>query len=114
MTAQYIITNYRSVQTGEFVNIAVFSYDTDEDKPDIYLSFVRNWVAVNSSTGDPNDPIFENLLGSFLSALDTKKLLQDKIDNSQSPYSILTFGDPQDSDTSADALADEIARTLHV
>ena len=114
MTAQYIILNYRSVRTGEFVNIAVLSYDTDADKPDVYLAFVKDWVSVNNANGDTNDPVFENLLGSFLGTITTKEVLQNKIDDSQSPYSVFMYGAPQDSEISADILAEEVAKTLIV
>ena len=114
MTSQYIILNYRSVRTSEFVNIAVFSYDTDVDKSETYLAFVKDWVGVNNAAGDPNDPVFENLLGSFLREINTKELLQNKIDDSQAPYSVFMFGAPQDSEMAADILAEEVAKTLLV
>jgi len=114
MASQYIILNYRSVATGDFVNIAVFSYDVDPDATQTYLSFVKDWVSVNNANGDTNDPTFESLLGSFLSKIDTKQALQKAIDDSQVPYSVFMYGDPQDSEMSADVLAEEVAKTLHV
>jgi hypothetical protein len=96
---------------GEFVNIAVLSYDTDKDKPEVYLGFVEDWVSVNNAVGEPYDPVFENLLGAFLGKINTKKALQNSIENSQD--SVFLFGDPQDSSTPANLLAEEIAETLH-
>jgi hypothetical protein len=112
MTSQYIIVNYKSIHTGEFVNIAVLSYDTDVSKPEVYLAFVKNWPSVNNAAGLPDDATFENLLSSFLGALSTKETLLKSIDDNQGPA--LMYGDPQDSEMSADLLATEVAKTLHV
>lgn len=114
MTAQYIILKYKTVYSGEFAQIAVFSYDTDEDKPTVYLSFIEGWPRVNSAIESTNDPIFENLLGTFLRKIDTKTLLLEFIENSQTLYSVFMLTPPQDSSSPAETLAEEIASTLLV
>ena len=111
MTAQYRILKYRSVPAGDFVQIAVYSYDTDEDKPTVYIGFIDNWVRVNSAARDTSDPIFENLLGAFLRRADNKTLLQEII---EAPDSVFMFMPPVDSSSPAETLAEEIAATLIV
>ena len=114
MSSQYIILKYKTVYSGEFVQIAVFSYDTDEDKPTVYLSFVNGWARVNSATENPSDPIFEDLLGTFLRKIDTKVLLQEFIENSGTLYSVFMLVPPVDSSSPAETLAEEIASMLLV
>ncbi len=113
MSSQYIILKYQSIFTGSFTQIAVFSYDTVEDKPEVYLAFIEGWGRVNNAAGDEN-PIFENLLGDFLRKINTKQLLQDFIEDRDHLYSVFEFGVPNDSSSPAETLAEEIANTLLV
>ncbi len=114
MPSQYVILKYKTVYSGEFAQIAVFSYDTDEDKPTVYLGFVTGWARVNSATESTDDPVFEDLLGTFLRKIDTKVLLQEFIENSETLYTVFMLMSPQDSSSPAETLAEEIANTLLV
>jgi len=114
VSSQYIILKYKTVYSGEFAQIAVFSYDTDEDKPAVYLSFIEGWARVNSTAESTSDPVFEDLLGTFLRKIDTKVLLQEFIGNSGTLYSVFMLMPPNDSSSPAETLAEEIASTLLV
>ena len=116
MTSQYVVLQYGNVMTGEYLNIAVYSYDMDLDKPKVYSKFLENWTRVNAAfhqTGGKNtDPIMEELLDSWLKKIDTKEALQEAIKNSNSPYSSLLFTEARASLTAGETLAEEMAKTF--
>jgi hypothetical protein len=110
MSSQYIILKYQSIFIGDFAQIAVYSYDTADDKPEVYIAFIEGWSRVNNVAGDEN-PVFEELLGNFLRKFNTKTLLQEFIENREG-YTVFQFGVPNDSLSAAETLAEEIANTL--
>src|SRR5512135_1000330 len=95
MASQYVILQFGNVMTGEYLNIAVYTYDMDEDKPQVYSKFLENWTRVNAAfdlKGDRNaDPILESLMNNWLKKIDNKTALDEAIKNSNSPWSSLMF-----------------------
>lgn len=118
MPSQYVVLQYGNVMTGEYLNIAVYSYDVDDDKPRVYSKFLENWTRVNAAfnlQGDKNtDPIMEDLLDSWLKKIDTKEALMEAMKNADSPWSSLLFTKPRASLTSAETLAEDMAKTFLV
>lgn len=112
MASKYVVLQYGNVMTGEYLNIAVYSYDVDEDKPKVYSKFLENWDRINAAFG--KDYIFESILDSYLKKIDTKETLQECIKNSNSPYSSLMFTEPRASLTAAETLAEDMAKTFLV
>jgi|SRR5579864_583418 len=118
MSSQYVVLQYGNVMTGEYLNIAVYSYDMDEDKPQVYSKFLENWTRVNAAfdlKGDKNtDPIMEDLLDSWLKKIDTKPALEEAVKNANSPWSSLLFTKPRGSLLAAELLAEDMAKTFLV
>lgn len=119
MPSQYVVLQYGNVMTGEYLNIAVYSYDMDEDKPKVYSKFLENWTRVNAAFSGPQgreckDPIMEDLLNEWLKKIETKDALEEAIKNSNSPYSSLLFTKPRASLTPAEILAEDMAKTFLV
>jgi len=118
MPSQYVVLQYGNVMTGEYLNIAVYSYDMDEDKPKVYSKFLENWTRVNAAfnlKGEKNtDPIMEDLLDHWLKKIDTKDALKEAIKNSNSPYSSLMFTEPRASLLGGETLAEDMAKTFLV
>lgn len=118
MPSQYVVLQYGNVLTGEYLNIGVYSYDMEDDKPKVYSKFLQNWTRVNAAFGTNGnvvtDPIFEEMLDSWLKKIDTKEALQEAIKNSNSPYSSLLFTAPRGSLNSAETLVEEVAKTFLV
>ena len=100
--------------TGEYMNIAVYSYDLDDDKPQVYSKFLENWDRINAAFNADKDVIFESILDSFLKKIDTKEALQEAIKNSNSPYSSLMFTAPRASFLPGESLAEDMAKTFLV
>lgn len=117
MPSQYVVLQYGNVITGEYLNIAVYSYDMDEDKPKVYSKFLENWTRVNAAFGmkdGDKDIIFEAILNEHLKKLDTKEALQEAIKTANSPWSSLLFTPPRASLTPAETLAEDMAKTFLV
>jgi hypothetical protein len=118
MTSQYVILQYGNVMTGEYLNIAVYAYDMDEDKSKVYSKFLDNWTRVNAAfdlKGDKNtDPIMEDLLDSWLKKIDTKPALEEAMKNANSPWSSLLFVKPRASLLPAETLVEDMAKTFLV
>lgn len=114
MPSQYVVLQYGNVMTGEYLNIGVYSYDMDEDKPKVYSKFLENWDRINAAFGNTKDIIFESLLDSWLRKIDTKDALNEAIKASNSPYSSLMFTDRRASLTAGETLAEEMAKTFLV
>ncbi len=114
MPSQYVVLQYGNVMTGEYLNIAVYSYDVDEDKPKVYSKFLENWSRINAAFQTDKDPIFEAILDSYLKKIDTKDALKECIKNANSPYSSLLFTEPRASLTPAETLAEDMAKTFLV
>ena len=118
MPSQYIVVQYGNVMTGEYLNIGVYTYDIDEDKPQVYSRFLENWSRVNAAfglSGNKNtDTIMASLLDNWLTKIETKDKLLEDIKNSYSPYSSLLFTEPRASLLSADHLLDDVAKTFLV
>lgn len=104
--------------TGEYLNIAVYSYDLDEDKPKVYSKFLKNWTRVNAAfdmKGDKNtDPIMEEMLNGWLIKIETKEALREAIKNANSPWSSLLFTPPRGSLTPGETLVEDMAKTFLV
>lgn len=114
MASQYVVLQYGNVLTGEYLNIGVYSYDMEDDKPKVYSNFLHDWTRVNAAFGNVTDPIFEEMLDSWLKKIDTKEALQEAIKNANSPYSSLLFTAPRGSINPAETLAEEMAKTFLV
>jgi hypothetical protein len=118
MPSQYVVLQFGNVITGEYLNIAVFSYDMDEDKPKVYSKFLENWTRVNAAfdlTGDKNaDPILESLMNNWLKKIETKDALHEAIKNGNSPWSSLMFTEPRASLLPAETLVEDMAKTFLV
>ena len=118
MPSQYVVLQFGNVMTGEYLNIAVFSYDMDEDKPKVYSKFLENWTRVNAAfdlTGDKNaDPILESLMNNWLKKIETKDALHEAIKNGNSPWSSLMFTEPRASLLPAETLVEDMAKTFLV
>jgi len=114
MPSQYVVLQYGNVMTGEYLNIAVYSYDMDEEKPKVYSKFLENWARVNAAFGGVRDGIFEDILDHWLKKIETKEALKEAIKNSNSPYSSLLFTEPRASLTAGETLAEEMAKTFLV
>jgi hypothetical protein len=112
MPSQYIVLQLGNVMTGEYINIGVYSYDMDDDKPKVYSKFLENWTRVYAMWGNVKDGIFEDLLEHWLKKIDTKEALQKAVKNSNSPYSSLLFTEPRASLTAGETLAEEMAKTF--
>lgn len=100
--------------TGEYMNIAVYSYDLDDDKPQVYSKFLKDWTRVNDAFNIEDDKIFGAILDSYLKKIDTKEALQEAIKNSNSPYSSLMFTAPRASLLPGESLAEDMAKTFLV
>lgn len=118
MPSQYVVLQFGNVITGEYLNIAVFSYDIDEDKPKVYSKFLENWTRVNAAfdlKGDKNaDPILESLMNNWLKKIETKDALREAIKNGNSPWSSLMFTEPRASLLDAESLVEDMAKTFLV
>lgn len=118
MPSQYVVLQYGNVMTGEYLNIAVYSYDVDEDKPKVYSKFLENWTRVNAAfdlKGDKNtDPIMEAMLDEWLKKIETREALEEAIKNANSPWSSLLFTKPRASLLPAETLAEDMAKTFLV
>ena len=118
MPSQYVVLQYGNVLTGEYLNIGVYSYDVEDDKPKVYSKFLENWSRINAAFGTNGntvtDPIFEEILDSWLKKIDTKEALKEAIKNANSPYSSLMFTAPRGSLNPAETLAEEMAKTFLV
>lgn len=118
MPSQYVVVQYGNVITGEYLNIGVYSYDIDDDKPKVYSTFLESWTRVNAAFGKNGntvtDPIFEEILNDWLKKIDSKEALQEAIKNANSPYSSLLFTAPRGSITPGETLAEEMAKTFLV
>lgn len=118
MSSQYVVLQYGNVMTGEYLNIAVYSYDMDEDKPKVYSKFLENWTRVNAAfnmKGDKTtDPIMEDLLDNWLKKIETKPELEEAVRDSNSPWSSLLFTEPRGSLLAAELLAEDMAKTFLV
>jgi hypothetical protein len=117
MPSQYVVLQYGNVMTGEYLNIAVYSYDMDEDKPKVYSKFLVNWTRINMAFGssrESRDPIMEDLLDNWLKKIDTKEALFEAVKNADSPYSSLLFTKPRGSLLAAELLAEDMAKTFLV
>lgn len=112
MVSQYVVLQYGNVMTGEYLNIAVYSYDVDENKPKVYSKFLENWTRVNAAFGP--DLIFESILDSYLKKIETKEALQEAIKHSNQPYSSLMFTAPRASLLPGESLAEDMAKTFLV
>lgn len=109
--SHYAICQYGNVMTGEYLNIAVFAYDNDEDKPKVYSQFALNWARINEVfESKTKDPIFEHILDNHLKKIATKEELQKWIKDSQSPWSSLMFTELRASDMPAEQLVEEMAK----
>lgn len=104
--------------TGEYLNIAVYSYDVDETKPQVYSKFLENWTRVNAAfdlKGDKNtDPIMEAMLDEWLKKIETRAALEEAMKNADSPWSSLLFTKPRASLLPAETLAEDMAKTFLV
>lgn len=114
MGSQYVVLQYGNVLTGEYLNIGVYSYDMEDDKPKVYSKFLEDWTRVNAAFGNVTDPVFEEILDSWLKKIDTKEALQEAIKNANSPYSSLLFTAPRGSINPAETLAEDMAKTFLV
>lgn len=118
MPSQYVVLQYGNVITGEYLNIGVYAYDLDEEKPKVYSKFLENWTRVNAAfnwEGNKNaDPIMEDLLNEWLKKIETKDALQEAIKNSNSPYSSLLFTKPRASLETPEILVEAMAETFLV
>lgn len=118
MPSQYVVLQFGNVMTGEYLNIAVFTFDLDEDKPKVYSKFLENWTRVNAAfnlTGDKNaDPILEALMNDWLKKIETKDALQAAMKNANSPWSSLMFTELRASLLPAELLVDDMAKTFLV
>lgn len=118
MASKYVVLQFGNVMTGEYLNIAVFTYDLDEDKPKVYSQFLENWTRVNAAfnlQGDKNsDPILESLMDHWLKKIETKDALQEAIKSANSPWSSLMFTEPRASLLPAESLVEDMAKTFLV
>ena len=118
MPSQYVVLQYGNVMTGEYLNIGVYAYDMDEEKPKVYSKFLENWTRVNAAFDlqgkECTDPIMEDLLDAWLKKIETKEALQEAIKNSNSPYSSLLFTKPRASLESPEILVEAMAETFLV
>jgi hypothetical protein len=110
MVSEYVVLQYGNVISGEYTNIAVYSYDTANDKPKVYSKFLENWDQVEGS----QDEIFQALLNTWLKKIETKEALQEAIRNSNSTFSSLLFTAPRSSVSSAETLLEEMSKLFLV
>ena len=111
MVSEYVVLQYGNVITGEYTNIAVYTYDTADDKPKVYSKFLENWDRINQGN---QDVIFEEMLNTWLKKIETKEALEEAVRNSNSPFSSLLFTSPRSSVSTAEALLEEMAKLFLV
>lgn len=118
MPSQYVVLQYGNVMTGEYLNIGVYAYDMDEEKPKVYSKFLENWTRVNAAFDlqgkECTDPIMEAMLDEWLRKIETKDTLQEAIKNANSPYSSLLFTKPRASLEAPEILVEAMAETFLV
>lgn len=120
MPSQYVVLQYGNVMTGEYLNIGVYAYDMDEEKPEVYSKFLENWTRVNAAfpTGkqgkECGDTIMESLLDSWLRKIETKEALQKAMKDANSPWSSLMFTQPRASLEAPEILVEAMAETFLV
>lgn len=118
MASKYVVLQFGNVITGEYLNIAVYTFDIDEDKPKVYSKFLENWTRVNAAfnlQGEKNaDPILDSLMSNWLSKIETKDALQEAIKNANSPWSSLMFTEERASLLPAETLVEDISKTFLV
>lgn len=118
MPSQYIVCQFGNVMTGEYLNIGVYTYDMDKDKPQVYSKFLEDWSRVNTTFGLSGDKcadsIMASMLNNWLKKIDSRETLLQDIKNASSPYSSLLFTQPRASLLPAQELLDDVAKTFLV
>lgn len=90
MTSCYTVAFMENMLTGEFINVAVFVYSSDFDKPIIYSAFLNKWSRFTEIFG-PEDDTFSQAIMYYLKRISDKADLHERIFGPRSPYSSFNF-----------------------